>query len=216
MRYLRILLLTCLALLSSFTFASAGYHNYKSFETGGGNILSPMMHDQIEPIWKNHGAIADLAAAALADQTWTGPERDAFFDVYTFGRTAYRNTLWGYAPGDVLNSDANPWHLPTHAYIRADFWMLEALHKAFPENAAITERYYLVNDAMNGLMGLCRYSSVGFDTATTVGADWSLIQPQLNQLLQVLAAIALALLSAALMALALLGQRQRKLNSSAS
>lgn len=145
----------------------------ESSHTPTGIPLAPLKHDQITPLYNHFGTILNAAYDMAKNPEWEGQAREDFINVLTFTRHTYGNAWWGYAPGDVLNSDANPWHLPTHAYLRGAYELLERMRKAEPSNPAITKLYDTVNNDMYGLMGTCYYSNTPFNTLDNVTPDWS-------------------------------------------
>lgn len=173
MRFIIACLAACMVLLGITGTAFASAHSSAEVTTANGLPLAPLKHAQVEPLYQHFPEIMAAAHKATNNQDWQGKERNEFNDVFAFTRNTYRNALWGYAPGDVLNSDANPWHLPTHAYLRGGYELLERLRNAHPADPDINALFTKVNNAMFGLMGTCYYSGTPFSTTDDVRPDWS-------------------------------------------
>ncbi len=180
MRFIRIAFLAFLGVLALAFTAHASSHGSMQVKTRTGIPLPALMHDQVGPLNANFNAILSLSHRMLTyhGHEWNTADRAAFMEVLDFTQHANSETWWGYAPGDVLNSDANPWHLPTHAKLRGAHELMTRLHASFGTETAVITLFDKMNTEMFGLMGVCRYADTTFNTAQPVNPDWS--QTDLN------------------------------------
>lgn len=173
MRFIRIAFMALLGMFFMASSAFAFFHNTAKIETRSGIPLPALQHGLVEPINNRFDAILALSHRMLTYGTWEEQARAEFIEVLNFTNNANTQTWWGYAPGDVLNSDANPWHLPTHAKLRGAHELMARLHANFGTDGTVVNLYDTLNNETYGLLGICAYSATGFDTSLPVKPDWT-------------------------------------------
>ncbi len=175
MRFIRIAFLAVVGVLALAFMAHASSHGSMQVKTRTGIPLPALLHDQVGPLNANFDAILSLSHRMLTyhERDWDTQARAEFLEVLDLTKDADAATWWGYAPGDVLNSDANPWHLPTHAKLRGAHELMTRLYANFGTEKRVVELFDKMNRDMFGLMGVCRYGDTTFNTAQPVKPDWS-------------------------------------------